>query len=91
MKVESTDTIMHGDMTIGEKYEPAMHMTDPKEAAEYFEFLVKKNMQSFGTSYNEAVQYEIGNLGYYSGYFDTETRQRVNRLFGAVHPVLGNS
>lgn len=29
-------------------------------------------------------------MGYYAGYYDAETRERVERLFGAVHPIFGS-
>jgi len=29
------------------------------------------------------------NLGYYAGYYDEETRIRVEKMFQCVHPVFG--
>ncbi len=29
------------------------------------------------------------NLGYFAGYYDSETRERVERLFKCSHPVFG--
>lgn len=37
----------------------------------------------------EGRRIALSNIGYYSGYHDRETRERVERLFGAVHPLLG--
>ena len=76
------------EMTIGEKYGPAMKITDPQEAAEYFEACVQHNM-SFGTSRQEAERIERINLGYFAGYCSTETRERVERLFNCEHPIFG--
>ncbi len=38
----------------------------------------------------EAEYLERMNLGYYAGYFSVETRQRVERLFRAPHPIFGS-
>lgn len=29
-------------------------------------------------------------VGYYAGYYDSETRERVERLFMCAHPVFGS-
>lgn len=79
---------LRDEMTIGQLYDPTMTMTDPDEAAAYFEALVERNMR-FGNSREEAEKIERSNLGYYSGYGDSETMRRVNRMFGAVHPIFG--
>lgn len=80
-------------ITIGDKYGPAMEITDQAEADAYFEKLVEHTM-----SYAKDEQYkthegaaalERSNLGYYAGYYDTETRKRVERLYGCAHPVFG--
>ena len=76
-------------MTIGEAYEPAMEMKDEALAHAYFEALVERHMRVFGTSREEAERTEKANLGYYAGYYDNETRRRVERLFRCAHPVFG--
>lgn len=78
------------DCTIREKYAPAMKITDPQEAAEYFEECVQHTM-SFGTSREEAEKIEKSNLGYYAGYYDNETRLRVEKLFNCIHPIFGSA
>lgn len=77
------------NVTIGEKYGPAMEITDPQQAAEYFEACVAHTM-SFGKSRAEAESIERQNLGYYAGYCNTATQVRVEKLFGGVHPVFGS-
>lgn len=72
----------------GDKYGPAMKMTDPNEAKAYFELLVEHNM-SFGHSRQEAEHIERSNLGYWAGYYDHETRRRVENLFQCAHPIFG--
>ena len=75
-------------MTIGEKYDPAMKITDPEEAKRYFELAVEHTM-SRGRSRKEAIEIEKSNLGYYAGYCSNETRLRVEKLFCCQHPVFG--
>ena len=78
------------DITIGEKYNRAMTITDQKEADAYLSDLVIHCM-GFGTSADEAIDIEKSNLGYYAGYFDHETRLRVEKLFKCKHPILGDA
>jgi hypothetical protein len=33
---------------------------------------------------------ERHNLGYFAGYYDNETRERVERLFKCSHPIFGS-
>ncbi len=75
-------------MTTGEKYGPAMEITDPKEAQEYFEECVIHCMRD-GMAREEAETIERSNLGYYAGYYNPETRARVERLFNCAHPFFG--
>lgn len=77
-------------LTHGEKYGPAMKMTDASEANDYFEALVEYAMR-FGRSREEAEKVERSNLGYYAGYYNLETRLRVERLFGCEHPFFGSA
>ena len=67
-----------------------MGITDQAEADAYFEGLVKHN-QSVKPDRTRAKAEEIerSNLGYYAGYYDSETRERVERLFRCEHPVFG--
>jgi hypothetical protein len=77
-------------ITYRDKYGPAMEITDQAEADKYFEELVRHNL-SFGENTRElAENVERHNLGYYAGYYDSETRERVERLFKCEHPVFGS-
>lgn len=77
-------------ISIQDKYGPAMVITDQAEADKYFEELVRHNM-SFGQNTREiAENVERHNLGYFAGYYDAETRARVERLFKCEHPVFGS-
>lgn len=78
------------NMTMGEAYGRAMKITDPKEAEEYLSALIERNMRLSGHSREEAEKIEKGNLGYYAGYYNSATRERVERLFNCSHPVFGS-
>lgn len=75
-------------ITIGDKYGPAMTITEQAEANEYFNRCVEHTM-SFGCSRKRAEEIERSNLGYYAGYYDNETRARVESLFACAHPIFG--
>lgn len=76
-------------ITIGDKYDPAMKITEQAEADEYFAACVRHCM-SHGPTQAEAERIERSNLGYYAGYYSSETRQRVERLFKCAHPIFGS-
>jgi len=76
------------NITIGDKYDPAMKITEQANADAYFERLVQHCM-SHGKTRSEAEQIERSNLGYYAGYYDMETRVRVEKLFKCAHPFFG--
>jgi len=77
------------NITIGDKYGPAMKIINQEEADRYFEDCVEHTM-SFSRTREEAISIEKQNLGYFAWYYDSETMQRVNRLFKTSHPVFGN-
>lgn len=79
---------MRKNITIGEKYGPAMAIMSQDKADAYFEECVKHSM-SFGKTREEAEYIERQNLGYYAGYHSHATRLRVERLFNCQHPVFG--
>jgi len=75
--------------TYGEKYDPAMKITDQAEADAYFERLVEHQMSHGLSNREESENIERANLGYYAGYYSNETRSRVERLFKCQHPMFG--
>lgn len=77
--------------TIGDKYKPAMDITDETEAERYFERLVAHNMSFGDHTRAEAEEVERANLGYFAGYYDDETRRRVEHLFRCAHPIFGKA
>ena len=76
-------------ITIGDKYGPAMEITDQDNADKYFEACVEHNMRH-GNPREKAESIERQNLGYFAGYYDHKTRERVERLFRCSHPVFGS-
>ncbi len=81
---------MESEITIGDKYGPAMEITDQTQANTYFETCVEHCM-SFGKTREEAESIERQNLGYFAGYYSHETRERVERLYGCAHPIFGKA
>ncbi len=75
-------------VTIGDKYSPAMKITDQGEADAYFEKCVRHCM-TFGKTRVEAESIERQNLGYFAGYYSHEVRARVEGLYRCAHPVFG--
>ena len=80
-------------LTYAECLGPAMEITDQSDADQYFSeyvtFVQKyldKEPRSDGMT---AEQIAKANLGYYAGYYDDETRIRVEELFQCSHPVFG--
>ena len=78
-------------INIGEKYGPAMKITDPEDARQYFERLVEHGMENGAPSLEAAAAVERSNLGYYAGYYDNQTRLRVEELFSCSHPIFGKA
>lgn len=77
------------EATIRECYAPAMEITEQGAADACFERLVERGM-AFGQTREEAESIQKQNLGYYAGYYDSETRRRVERLFQCAHPIFGS-
>lgn len=79
-------------VSIGDKYGPAMEITDPEEAARYFDACVNHAM-SFGehSSRAAAERVERANLGYYAGYYSNDIRRRVEQVFSCAHPIFGTA
>lgn len=79
------------NISIRDKYEPAMEIETQEEADAYFRLCVQHTMQLPPATIDreEAECIERNNIGYYAGYFSHETRERVERLFKCEHPVFG--
>jgi hypothetical protein len=71
---------------------PAMEITDKEDAdqylAAYIDFIqafLDKDPHKGGKTAEEIAK---ENLGYYAGYYNSETMQRVNELFLTKHPIF---
>ena len=80
---------MKDNVTYGEKYKPAMEITDQGEADTYFDRCVEHNMRTADRDRAKAEEIERHNLGYFSGYYGTEVQRRVERLYKTQHPLFG--
>jgi len=85
---ENKDTL-----TYGECLSPAMEIKSLKDAKQYFEAYVnhiQKYLDSEPRDDNMTAE-DIArtNLGYFAGYYNDETRERVESLFTCSHPIFG--
>ena len=76
--------------TLGEVYGPLMEITDQEEADVAFGELVAHAMELWGKPQEETERMMRSNLGYWAGYYSSETRERVERLYKCSHPVFGS-
>lgn len=81
-------------LTYSECLSPAMKITEQADADQY-----KLDYVSFIQGYLDkeprddsmtAEQIANANIGYFAGYYDDKTRERVERLFKCSHPVFGS-
>ena len=77
--------------TYGEQFTEALACKTKEEASAYLEEEILCTMNMSGRTHDEAKEMVLSNLGYMAGYYDHETAQKINRLFGAVHPVFGSA
>jgi len=83
------------ELTYGEILSPAMKITDPEDAKQYFKSYVnwiQKYLDKEPRTDNKtAEQIAKVNLGYFAGYYNNDVQKRVEQLFGAIHPIFGSS
>jgi hypothetical protein len=82
-------------LTYGECLDPAMKITEAEDAqqyladyVDYIQLALNKEPRDDGKT---AAEIAGINLGYYAGYYDHETRERVERLFNCTHPIFGDA
>ena len=81
-------------LNYGECLKPAMEIQTEADAMQYKrdyiaytqKFLDKERR----TDEKTAEDIVNINLGYFAGYYDNETRERVERLFCTKHPIFGS-
>ena len=79
------------NLTNGETYGVAcQHIRTEEEANEFLKSLIEYHFRRCGGN-KEEIEIDLKNsLSYFAGYYDTKTIRRVNKLFKATHPILGN-
>lgn len=87
--------------TIGELYNPAIELAkkgDTENAKKYFDALVehsfdfsKAETPDGNISRDEIERIVHSNLGYWAGYHDKGTIEKVHAVYGSSHPIFGNS
>lgn len=76
--------------TIRQLYAPAMEVRTHEEAEAMLKHIVKEILrESPYLTERRALLVARTNLGYYAGYYNDETRERVERLFSCEHPIFG--
>ena len=79
-------------LTYGECLSPAMEITNSEDAEQYLNdyiaFIQKSLDAEPRTNNMSASDIARHNLGYFSGYYDSEISERVKKLFGCKHPIL---
>lgn len=82
-------------LTYGDCLHPAMKITEQEDAnqylGEYVSYIQKSLDKEPRTDNMTAEQIAKTILGYFAGYYDNETRERVEELFKCSHPVFGNA
>lgn len=69
--------------------EDAMRVQTKEEARAILEDYVAEILKARRTTRRIARKIAKRNIGYFAGYTDAETAERVWRLFGTRHPVFG--
>ena len=77
-------------LTYGDCLKPAMEITDEADAQQYLAAYTAYLETSPRKDGMTGEQIALNNLGYFAGYYDNETRERVERLFKCSHPIFGS-
>jgi hypothetical protein len=86
---------------IGDLYNPAIEIAktgDKEKAKRYFDALVSHALEyskietpEEDISKDEMERIVHSNLGYWAGYHDKGTIEKVHKVYGSSHPIFGNS
>lgn len=78
--------------TLGQTYGVLVKAQTQEEATELFSDLLEYGIDQEPDKDPAQIEATMrSNLGYYAGYYSLETQQRVEKLYGAVHPIFGTS
>jgi hypothetical protein len=85
----STAHFLHKDLTAKDALDPAMTITDRADADRYLTAYAEWLVNFYDLPVESAYKRARHILGYYAGYYDHETRDRVYAMFDAPHPIFG--
>lgn len=81
-------------LTYGDCLKPAMEITDETDAIQYkkdYIAYIQKSLDKKPDPNSKTAKETVNiNLGYFAGYYDDKTRERIERLFNCSHPVFGS-
>ena len=83
-------------LTYGEALKPCAEIKNKEDAQQYLKEYVKfiqDYMDKNPDEHHDFTALEIAkqNIGYYAGYYDYETRSRIEELFDCSHPLFGKA
>lgn len=70
-------------------YSDAVKVKTQEEADVILAALVNQCMENTDKTREEVEEIQRSNIGYVAGYYDEATRERAEKLYGAVHPIFG--
>jgi CRISPR/Cas system CSM-associated protein Csm2 small subunit len=77
--------------TMGEVFNLALKLAkeDTEEAKNWFYEYVNYISMKNHFSWDKSIEIAKSNLGYFAGYYDRETCDIINKVYGAQHPIFG--
>lgn len=79
------------EYTYAETYGVAMETTDPEEAKQLFDELVAYSVAKGEVDIEKTAERLKSSLGYYAGYYGRDVQERVEKLYGGIHPIFGST
>lgn len=79
-------------LTFKDCLEPAMHITDRDDAKQYLQAYIQHIASHLDDDDDrDPKRIALINLGFYTTFHSMQTRRRVEKLFGAKHPIYGSA
>jgi hypothetical protein len=78
-------------MTYGDQFNSALKCETPEQAAAWMAVEIERYEKESGIGRIMARKIILSNLGYMAGYCDKATALKIQTLFGAQHPILGDA
>ena len=84
--------------TMGELFNKALAIAKSGNSSEcsnflkaYAENIYTENSRDKVPTMEDAYKCAKSNLGYFSGYYDSETYELINKAYNAIHPIFGGN